>query len=309
MLTPGDIKKADFGKAGRGTYKSMEVDVFLDEVYASYTQLYKENGELIKKLQLLADRVESYRQDEDSIRSALLTAQRMADSILKEANDKSEQLNLASTEKARQMLDAAKTEAEQTLKAAKEESATLIANAEKDSQRMIENAKHEVTHEKKTLERMQKEVSAFRTQMMAQYKAHIELIDALPAVYEDDDEKVVDDEYERRQAEQAKLEAEAQAETEPIQEVITQQEAYAPNEQIEEVDLSSFEQEQQLPQELPEVQTEAEPAPPINGYPASRATKNGQRFGTLKFGDDYSLENDEEYKEETNKKKGFFKKK
>lgn len=294
MLTPADIKKVDFAKVGRGAYKSVEVEAFLDDVYASYTQLYKENSELIKKLQLLADRVESYRQDEDSIRSALLTAQRMADSILKEANEKSEQLNQASTEKAKQMLDSAKAEADKTVKAAQAESALLIETAEKDSARMIDNAKNEVTHEKKTLERMQKEVSNFRTQMMAQYKAHIELIDALPAVYEDADEKPVD---EAQSVEPEQTEEPAAEESAEQNEAVTAEE--------EPIDFSAFETEQ------PEAQAdgEADAAPQAGGaYQIAHATKNGKRFGTLKFGDDYSLEEDEEYQEET-KKKGFFKKK
>lgn len=303
MLTPGDIKKADFSKAGRGAYKSMEVDAFLDEVYTSYAQLYKENGELIKKLQLLADRVESYRQDEDSIRSALLTAQRMADSIMKEANDKSEQLNQASTEKAKQMLDNAKAQADQTLQSAQEESTRLIDNAKKDSQRMLENAKHEITHEKKTLERMQKEVSAFRTRLMELYKSHVEMINHLPAVYEDDDEMVLDDEYDRRKAEQEKKKAD-DAKRAAQENAQAQGESVAANEEdAPEIDFSAFEETMQSNASEPQGEKQETEA-----YSASRPTKNGKRFGTLKFGDDYSLEEDEEYQEET-RKKGFFKKK
>lgn len=301
MLTPGDIKKTDFTKAGRGTYKSIEVDAFLDEVYMSYAQLYKENGELIKKLQLLADRVESYRQDEDSIRSALLTAQRMADSILKEANDKCEQLNQASSDKAKQMLDHAKEEAERITKDAQAESSRQIEKATDDSQRMIENAKNEVTHEKKTLERMQKEVSAFRAHLMSQYKSHVELINALPTIYEDDEEIQLD--------ETAYLQRKNKSETiqheEPEKNKVSSELDVANiNKDISETNIYSGYENANTAKEFPAVVL-----PENEDTEPQHSNLKNNRFGSLKFGADYSVENDHDLSEETDKKKGFFKKK
>ncbi len=302
MLTPGDIKKTDFTKAGRGTYKSIEVDAFLDEVYTSYAQLYKENGELIKKLQLLADRVESYRQDEDSIRSALLTAQRMADSILKEANEKCEQLNQASSDKAKQMLENAKEEAEKVTKDAQAESAMLLEKAKDDSQRMIENAKSEVTHEQKTLERMQKEVSVFRAHLMAEYKAHVELINALPTIYEDDDEIQLDETaYLQRKNQQET--SSAVSEAEKAADVPDANEKEDNSVINSDSSISSF---SNTAKSFPSIDSADDDKTAESQYAKS---KNNNRFGTLKFGADYSVENDDEFAGETGKKKGFFKKK
>jgi len=64
------------------------VDEFLDELTEDYTTLYKENAALKAKLKVLADKVEDYRATEDSMRATLLTAQRMADSIVREAEAK-----------------------------------------------------------------------------------------------------------------------------------------------------------------------------------------------------------------------------
>ena len=304
MLTPGDIKKTDFTKAGRGTYKSIEVDAFLDEVYTSYAQLYKENGELIKKLQLLADRVESYRQDEDSIRSALLTAQRMADSILKEANEKCEQLNQASSDKAKQMLESAKEEAEKVTKDAQTESAMLLEKAKDDSQRMLENAKNEVTHEQKTLERLQKEVSVFRARLMAEYKAHVELINALPTIYEDDDEIQLDETayLQRKNQRETSLVASEEENAADVSDEDTneKEDNLPPN---SDSSISSF---SNTAKSFPSIDSADNDKPAESQYAKS---KNNNRFGTLKFGADYSVENDDEFAEETGKKKGFFKKK
>ena len=61
------------------------VDEFLDELTDDYTALYKENAALKAKLKVLVEKVEDYRATEDSMRATLLTAQKMADSIVHEA--------------------------------------------------------------------------------------------------------------------------------------------------------------------------------------------------------------------------------
>ena len=81
MLKPEQLKSHRFISAGRGTYEAEDVDSFLREVSASYEKMFKENGDLVKKMSLLAERVSQYKKDEDNIRRALLTAERMADKI------------------------------------------------------------------------------------------------------------------------------------------------------------------------------------------------------------------------------------
>ena len=77
MLTPAQVRNHQFSASGRGTYRAAEVDDFFASVCDSYEQMFRENGELLKKIGLLADKVEEYKSDEDNIREALLTAQRM----------------------------------------------------------------------------------------------------------------------------------------------------------------------------------------------------------------------------------------
>ena len=60
MLTPKQLKARSFQMAGRNAYKASDVDEFLDEVYESYEQMFKENGELVKKLNLVADKLQGY---------------------------------------------------------------------------------------------------------------------------------------------------------------------------------------------------------------------------------------------------------
>ena len=79
MLTPQEVSGRAFSKAAFGGYNMAMVDEFLDELTDDYTSLYKENAALKAKLKVLVDKVEEYRATEDSMRAALLTAQRMAD--------------------------------------------------------------------------------------------------------------------------------------------------------------------------------------------------------------------------------------
>lgn len=88
MLSIEEIKNISFRKASLGGYKPEDVDSFIDQVLITMEQLRKEKSDLIKKMDILATRVEEYRADEDAVRNALLSAQRVADSTIKEARAK-----------------------------------------------------------------------------------------------------------------------------------------------------------------------------------------------------------------------------
>ena len=88
MLSVEEIKNISFRKASIGGYKPEDVDAFIDQVLITMEQLRKEKSDLIKKMDILATRVEEYRADEDAVRNALLSAQRVADSTIKEARAK-----------------------------------------------------------------------------------------------------------------------------------------------------------------------------------------------------------------------------
>ena len=87
MLTPEEIRNIAFTK-GIGGYKTNEVDLFIDQCADTVETLLSEKAELNKKLGILADKLVEYRNDEDSIRTALLSAQRLGDTVVREANHK-----------------------------------------------------------------------------------------------------------------------------------------------------------------------------------------------------------------------------
>ena len=88
MLTPQDVSSRVFPKAMMGGYNMASVDEFLDVLTDDYTTLYKENAALKAKMKVLVDKVEEYRATEDAMRAALLAAQKMANSIVEDAEKK-----------------------------------------------------------------------------------------------------------------------------------------------------------------------------------------------------------------------------
>ena len=110
MLTPQEVSNHAFAKAVMGGYNMAMVDEFLDELTDDYTSLYKENAALKAKLKVLVDKVEEYRSTEEAMRKALMTAQRMADTMVKEAEQKKAELLQQAEGEARQRKQALEQE-------------------------------------------------------------------------------------------------------------------------------------------------------------------------------------------------------
>ena len=112
MLTPQEVSTHAFTKAVMGGYNMAMVDEFLDELTDDYAALYKENAALKSKLKVLVEKVEDYRATEDSMRATLLTAQKMADSIVHEAEAKRDSLLAQAETEARDRIAQLRQEAE-----------------------------------------------------------------------------------------------------------------------------------------------------------------------------------------------------
>lgn len=101
MLTPQEVSEHAFAKAGFGGYNMAMVDEFLDQLTEDYTTLYKENAVLKSKMKVLVDKVEEYRSTEDAMRKTLLTAQKMADDLVKEGESQKAAMVAQAEEEAR----------------------------------------------------------------------------------------------------------------------------------------------------------------------------------------------------------------
>lgn len=213
MLKPEQLKSHRFISAGRGTYEAEDVDSFLREVSASYEKMFKENGDLVKKMSLLAERVSQYKKDEDNIRRALLTAERMADKIQREAQQSAQEqldsaekraqelvssaqnradvLETAASVKASQLTEESNRNATERITSAERTASAMISNAEAKANEIIESAKKNAQLEldrinaairvnSAALEKLETEVAVFRNSVLDAYRKHIDIISSLP---------------------------------------------------------------------------------------------------------------------------------
>ena len=112
MLTPQDVTNREFDKAVFGGYDIAAVDKFLEEIFQDYSALYRDNATLKSKLKVLVDKVEEYRNTEDAMRLALLTAQKTARELEEAAEKKSEEILAEARTQADALLEQAEKDAE-----------------------------------------------------------------------------------------------------------------------------------------------------------------------------------------------------
>ena len=105
MFTPQQIEQISFGKATFGGYDMKDVDEFLEPLTEDYVTLYKENALLKSKMRVLVGKLEEYRQNEASMKDAIVNAQKTCDKMVKEAEAKCTQMlieaNAAAVENAK----------------------------------------------------------------------------------------------------------------------------------------------------------------------------------------------------------------
>ena len=92
MITPQAIREKTFEKAVFGGYDMASVDSFLEELVNDFTTMQKENAVLKAKMKVLVDKVEEYRGNEDALRMAVLSAQKLGNMIEAEAKQKAEKM-------------------------------------------------------------------------------------------------------------------------------------------------------------------------------------------------------------------------
>lgn len=145
MLTVKDIQDVHFTKK-MGGYNTNEVDEFLDKCVETVEALTAQSAENAQKMQVLAETVLQYREQEDTIRTALIAAQKTADSILEEA---------------------------------RQQAAALRSDVEKELQKAREQALEQTKAEQDELRRVKQEVADFKSRLLNIYREHLTLINVL----------------------------------------------------------------------------------------------------------------------------------
>lgn len=90
MITAQDIRAKTFEKAVFGGYEMGSVDDYLEAIAQELEAQSKEIAILKGKMKILADKVEEYRNTEEAMRQALVSAQQLASQIEEDAKVKGE---------------------------------------------------------------------------------------------------------------------------------------------------------------------------------------------------------------------------
>ncbi len=213
MLKPEQIVNAKFTPVSKGTYSAEEVDAFLKTVASEYEKSLAEKAELIKKISILADKIESYRSDEEAIKLALLDAHKMAESVSKTAKNKADETVAEAETKSKaivdganrqsaQLIDEARTQARdivdnaknavaslteraqnetnRTINAARSKAAEIIAAAENRGKGIIGNSRDEYTKYIAAIEEAKKDAAIFKQTLADLCRKELEQVEALP---------------------------------------------------------------------------------------------------------------------------------
>ena len=99
MISSEDVRRVTFDKAMRG-YRCDDVDDYLKQVAESMDALAAKNDEMQKNLVVLAQRIDQYRAEEDTLRTTMINAQRLGENVIREAKQKAAEIIRAANMKA-----------------------------------------------------------------------------------------------------------------------------------------------------------------------------------------------------------------
>lgn len=278
MITSQNIIDKHFNKAKMFGYRPDEVDDFLDSIVKTIRELETENEELHQKIQMLNEKIAGYQEDEQSLRTALVGAQKLGDSMVREARQKAD---------------------------------AILQEANYQAEQIVMSAKRREENQREGLEKIKAEVSDFKSRLINIYRQHIELIRELPASEPETTENVSNtDTAEETSASVESSEVstvdptltdvpQSAAETEDTTESVAAETEHTPGIGLQ-ISFDRFKNE------YPEVENEQQHEHEVLASRiASRYDKAGDtysglnkdsKFGQLKFGVGYELSRDNERK-------------
>lgn len=198
MLNAKELKNIKFSKQ-MGGYKQEEVEILLDKIESDYEVFERTIRELKAEIEHKNDEINTLKSSQSSIQEVLINAQKLAEQMVKDAKEKSEEIIkdaensiVNMTEKQRDVISAFENEQTIRLKKADEEYAALIAKLEA-KKASVEKATEDCIERQQTLfNKIKFEVSAFKADISAKYKQHIEILSKIPDEVPMDPKSVVE---------------------------------------------------------------------------------------------------------------------
>ncbi len=160
MFPPHEIKAKEFTHVLRG-YSAPEVDEYTEFVLQKYTELYRENDALENRIKELEAELESYRNDDESIRDSLVEANKRSKQIVAEAEERSK---------------------------------IILHSAKINCDRILSEFRSAVSEERDELLLLRGMVKKFKDELFSAYQTHIEYIEKIAPELDELDESEFSDE-------------------------------------------------------------------------------------------------------------------
>ncbi len=228
MITPSQIREKKISTAQDG-YDRNEVNELLVEVIESYEAVCAENKELYRKMEILANKIEEYRENEDTIKTAIISAQKTAHQVTSEANALAEKTVAESNASAQQTVKDAQEKADKIIGEARDyvanltkeksvaadelvaqaqekantviSSARLVAQdtvdkAKELTQELVSKAREDRAKEQELIAALKAESDDFKARLVALYEAQLSGLTAAEITY-DSSEKQLEQEIDQ----------------------------------------------------------------------------------------------------------------
>lgn len=184
MLTLKEINEISFRKSSFSGYKPEDVDKFIDEVSEAFkaiaqeNQSYKEkivqaNAKIIEqnthyerlneKAQSLAEKLSSYKNDEEGIKNVLFNAQKLSSTTMKEARDNADKIISDANSKA----------------------TAIVEQAKNKSIGLLKEYEGEISKKEKEFDALKNEITEFRAKIFEMYRTHFKNIENIPEFSEE----------------------------------------------------------------------------------------------------------------------------
>lgn len=186
MLTALDIKNVNFSNSRRG-YNKEEVDVFLDSVEADYLQFENILKDYRSKVEELNSKIDEYKNSQNSIQNVLMSAQRLADQIVNEAKEKSEEIILnaeknisAITAREKELSNAFELKAVERKAALQKELDDMTTKANLKSESIAAATAEALKQQQIIFDKLKLETAAFKSAISEKYKEHLKILQDIP---------------------------------------------------------------------------------------------------------------------------------
>lgn len=198
MLTASEIKKIEFSKSING-FKRDEVEVFLDTVESDYLQFERIIKDYSLKIEQLEAQINDFKVSQDSIQNVLLNAQKLADQIINEAKEKSEEIVIKAeqninviTEQEKELAKAFEIKANERKLALQKELDIMIEKANIKSKSIMDAAMDSVQRQQVLFDKLKLEIASFRSSITAKYKEHLSILQEIPDTVDMDPQKMAE---------------------------------------------------------------------------------------------------------------------